>query len=135
VERFRAAIDRWNERGIEAIESAWHEDAVWEEPPGFPDAGIRRGREAVFARMRERFAFLGVVSIEIAEVEEIGDRLYAELIVRGRGATSGAPAEMHSFWVYDYADDGSVIRWREFLERDEALAAARGPDEGPVPSS
>jgi ketosteroid isomerase-like protein len=125
TDRFRAAIDRWNEGGIEAVAGTWHGDAVWEEPAGFPDAGTRRGREAIFSRMRDRFQFIGLVELEIAEVEEIGDRLYADVIVRGRGPTSGAPAEMHSFWVYDYADDGSVILWREFLARDEALAAAR----------
>ena len=75
--------------------------------------------------MRDRFEFIGMVGLEIAEVEEIGDRLYADVIVRGRGPSSGAPAQMHSFWVYDYADDGSVILWREFLDRDAALAAAR----------
>jgi hypothetical protein len=68
---------------------------------------------------------LGRVSFDIVDVEEIGDRLYVEVIARGRGSTSGVPVEMHSFWVYDYAEDGRVIRWREFLERDEALAAAR----------
>ncbi len=125
ADRFRAAIAEWNEHGIQAIERRWHEDAVWEEPSGFPDADTRRGREAVFDRMRDRFAFLGVVELEIVEVEEIGDRLYSEMIVRGRGAASGAPAEMHSFWVYDYAEDGRIIRWREFLSREEALAAVR----------
>jgi ketosteroid isomerase-like protein len=131
AERFRQVLEDWNERGIEAIENRWHEDVVWEEPAGFPDAGVRRGREEVVRRMRERFAMVGVVTLETVEVEEIGDRLYAEAIVRGRGSTSGVPTEMHSFWVYDYSDDGRVIRWREFLDRDEALAAARGEAASP----
>jgi ketosteroid isomerase-like protein len=122
-------IGKWNERGIEAIEERWHEDVVWEEPPGFPDAATRRGREAVFNRMRERFALLGVVSLDVVEAEEIGDRLYAQVVVHGRGTSSGVPVEMRSFWVYDYADDGRVIRWREFLDRDEALTAAAKPGE------
>ena len=121
-------IAEWNERGIEALRRRWHEDIVWEEAQGFPDAATRRGRDAVFARMRERFEFLGVVAIEVVDAEEIGERLFADVIVRGRGTTSGAPAEMHSFWVYDYADDERLIRWREFLDRDAALAAARATD-------
>ena len=98
---------------------------MWEEPADFPDSATRRGRDAVFSRMRERFALLGVVRFEVVEVREVGDRLYAEMIVRGRGSASGVPVEMHSFWVYDYAEDGRLIRWREFLDREEALAAAR----------
>jgi hypothetical protein len=78
--------------------------------------------------MRERFEFLGVVAIEVVDVDEIGDRLFADVIVRGRGTASGAPAEMHSYWVYEYADDERTIRWREFLDRDAALAAARATD-------
>jgi hypothetical protein len=45
-------IAEWNERGIEALERRWHEDIVWEEAEGFPDAGAQRGRDAVFARAR-----------------------------------------------------------------------------------
>jgi ketosteroid isomerase-like protein len=121
-------IAEWNERGIEVLQRRWHEDIVWEEAEGFPDAGTQRGRDAVFARMRERFEFLGVVAIEVVEAEEIGERLFAEVIVRGRGTASGAPAEMRSFWVYEYADDERLIRWREFLNRGAALAAARATD-------
>jgi ketosteroid isomerase-like protein len=125
ADRFRAVIEEWNERGIPAIENRWHEDVVWEEPPGFPDAATRRGREAVFDRMRQRFELLGRVRFDVAEVEEIGERLYASVIVHGRGAASGVPVEMHSYWVYDYAEDGRLVRWREFLDRDQAMAAAR----------
>jgi ketosteroid isomerase-like protein len=109
---------------MEVAEARFHPDIVWEEPAGFPDAGTRRGREAVLSRVRERFSLLGWVKFEVVDAEEIGERLYAEVIVRGRGSASGAPAQMHDFWVYDYAADGSVIRWREFLDRDAALAAA-----------
>jgi ketosteroid isomerase-like protein len=119
-------VDDWNERGLGAIEARWHEDVVWDEPAGFPDSGTHRGRDAVFSRIRERFEFLGVVSVEVIEVEEIGERrLYSEVIVRGRGPSSGVPAEQHEFWIYDYSDDNRLLRWREFLDRDEALAAAR----------
>jgi ketosteroid isomerase-like protein len=130
-ERFRQVIGEWNQRGIEAIEKRWHDDIVWEEPSDWPDAGTHQGREAVFKRMRERFAFLGVVAFDIVDVEEVGDRLFVDVIVRGRGATSGAPAEMHSFWIYEYADDERVIRWREFNDRDEALAALREDEPSP----
>jgi ketosteroid isomerase-like protein len=125
ADRLRRGIADWNERGFEAIEERWHEDVVWEEAAGFPDAGIRRGREEVLRRGRERFAMLGLVKFEIVEAEAIGDRLFVEVIARGRGVASGAPTKMHEFWVYDYAPDDRLIRWREFLDRDEALAAAR----------
>jgi hypothetical protein len=123
VERFRMGIAAWNERGIESIERTWHEDVVWVEDERFPDAATRRGRDEVLERMRDRFAFIGVVEIEILDAQEIGDVLFAETVVRGRGTSSGAPAMMHSFWIYEYSDDDRVIRWREFGTRAEAEAA------------
>ena len=128
VARLRAGHARWNRGVLEGAERFWHEDLVWEEAPLFPDAGVRRGRDACVARIRERISLLGNVKIEIGEVEVQEGRALVEAAVRGRGATSGAPAETKEYFVYDFADDGRIVRWREFLEREPAEAAFRGDD-------
>ena len=90
--RFREWVATWNEGGLEHAPAIWHEDIVWVEPPGFPDAGTRRGRDACVARMRERFALLGEVKVELLGAEVRGHRLFVEAVVSGEGAASGVPA-------------------------------------------
>jgi ketosteroid isomerase-like protein len=122
AERFFAT---WNSEGARAAaERFWHSEIRWEEPPGFPDAGVHRGREACLRRMEERFDLLGEVRIEVADAQLVGDQALIDAIVHGRGAASGAPTEMRDFFLIENRGR-RTIRFREFLERDEALAAAR----------
>jgi ketosteroid isomerase-like protein len=123
----RRGFGDWNERNLDVVASRWHEDIVWEEPEAFPDGAVRRGREAVVERMAERLRLLGQVQIEAVEVSEIGPRVLAEVVVHGRGSHSGVPASVREWLVFDFSDDDRVIRLREFLDRDAALAAAREP--------
>jgi hypothetical protein len=81
--------------------------------------------------MRERFAMLGRVRFEVVDTEEIGDRLYVEVIARGRGSSGGVPVEMRSFWVYDYAEDGRVIRWRGVPRTRRGARSGRAMNSGP----
>jgi ketosteroid isomerase-like protein len=115
----------WNDEGMEAMaERFWDDEVVWEEARQFPDAGVRRGRAACVRRMRERFAEVGEVKIEVIGAEQIGDLILTETIVRGQGTASGVPTEMREFYLAEVRD-GRTLRFWEFLDRDEAFAAAR----------
>lgn len=124
-ERARIAFEIWNEQGIAAMaERSWHPDIVWEEPEHFPDAAVRRGREECVRRMSERFSLLGEVELELVDAEELRDDLMLiEAIVHARGTERGAPIATREFFLMDNVD-GLAIRFREFLDRDRALAAA-----------
>ena len=53
AERIRRAYEVWNESGPAAVtDQFWAEDAVYREGPGWPDAGVYRGRAAALERMR-----------------------------------------------------------------------------------
>jgi ketosteroid isomerase-like protein len=123
--RLRAGHARWNRGALEGAEAFWHEHIVWEEAPQFPDAAVRRGRDACVARLSERLSLLGKVQIEVGEIDLHEDRALVEVVVRGQGVTSGVPAERREYFLYDFADDGRIIRWREFLERGPAEATLR----------
>ena len=115
----------WNSDGpAVAATRYWHPDIVWEESESFPDAGIHEGREAAVERMAERFEALGRVLIEVVGAEVIGEQVLIEAIVRGRGSASGAPTEMREYFLIAFAD-GLTIRFREYMDRDRALRAAR----------
>jgi ketosteroid isomerase-like protein len=119
----RDGIASWNAGSLEAAPEIWHEDIVWVEPGTYPDGGTHHGRDACVARMRERLDLLGSVQIELLGGELRGRRMLVEADVRGAGAASGAPAENREYWIYEFAADGRIIRWLEFLSREPALAA------------
>ena len=115
----------WNEQAMEAMAERFrHPDIVWEEPARFPEAGVHHGRAACVRRMSERFVEVGEVKIEVVDARLIGDQVLTEAIIRGQGAASGVPTEMRDFFLAEVRD-GRTVRFREFLDRDEALAAAR----------
>jgi ketosteroid isomerase-like protein len=119
------AMEVWNTRGLEAFaEERWSADIVWEEASGFPEAGVRHGREACVRRMRERFEALGHVDVEVVNVDVLSDRgVLMELIIRGRGQASGAPTEMRDWFLTEVDEEDKTVRMREFLGRDEAMRA------------
>jgi ketosteroid isomerase-like protein len=114
----------WNDEGLEAMaERFWHPDIVWEESSEFPDAGVRRGRDEAVARMNERLALLGHVQIEVLDARRIGRNTLIETIVSGEGSASGARVAQREYFVVTI-EDGVTTRFREFLDRDAAIAAA-----------
>src|SRR5215208_7016444 len=67
--RVRRAYEVWNESGPAAvIERFWAEDAVYREGPGWPDAGVYRGRAAVLARMQSLVDLVGPIAVGIDEL-------------------------------------------------------------------
>ncbi len=123
LDRLREGIASWNAGALESAPVIWHDDIVWVEPPGFPDAGTHRGRDACVTRMRERLDLLGDIKVEVVGGEIRGERLFVEATVSGKGAASGAPAQQPEWWVYEFAEDRRIILWLEFLDRDQAEAA------------
>jgi len=124
--RAETLIDSWNREGLEAMaERLWAPDIIWEEPDRFPDAGVHRGRDACIRRMRERFALLGEVRLELVTAEPAGDDLFIEALIHGQGTASGAPTTMREFFISEIAD-GRTTRLREFLDRETARAAIAG---------
>ena len=122
----REGIESWNNDGLEAFAQRWWApEVVWEEAPDFPEAGLHRGREACVKRMLERFEAVGHVELTTGEARQLSDRrVFFEVIVRGRGSASGVPIEMREWFISEMEQDGRAVFMREFLDREEALAAA-----------
>ncbi len=63
------AFEVWNESGPAAvIEGFWAEDAVYREGPGWPNAGVFRGREAALERMQSLVDLVGPIEVRIDEL-------------------------------------------------------------------
>ena len=53
ADRIRRAYEVWNESGPAAVtDRFWAEDAVYREGPGWPNAGVYKGRAAALERMQ-----------------------------------------------------------------------------------
>jgi ketosteroid isomerase-like protein len=124
-EEFVAAF---NEGDLERASGGFRDDFEHHLPPGAPER-VLTGREAwigFFGELREMLEGWQTVPREITE---IGPRCFVvEYENTGTGRTSGLVALAHVWGVIELDGDGRVHRAREFLDRDEAFAAARDQD-------
>ena len=89
AERIRRAYEVWNESGPAAVtDQFWAEDAVYREGPGWPDAGVYRGRAAALERMQSLIELVGPIEVRLEELIDVGDgRFIACTSMVGEGAS------------------------------------------------
>jgi len=123
AERIRRAYEGWNESGPAAVtDQFWAQDAVYREGPGWPDAGVYRGRAAALERMRSLIELVGPIEVRLDELIDVGDgRLIACTSMVGEGAD--APYTQ-SFAVLHRLRDGLIVEADYYLDRAQALEAA-----------
>ena len=84
---------------------------------------VYRGAEAAqrfFADLNETWR---EIRMEDLEIRDLGDRVYATGLIRGRGQGSGAPVEMRMAWVISF-EAGLITRFVTYTDRSRALEAA-----------
>jgi ketosteroid isomerase-like protein len=120
----RRAFQVWNESGPAAvIDRFWAEDAVYREGPGWPNAGVFRGRAAALERMEGLVELAGPLQVRLEELIELDDgRLLACVRLVGANAASLAPYT-DSFAVVHRLRDGLVVEADYYLDRAAALKA------------
>jgi ketosteroid isomerase-like protein len=123
AERIRRAYEVWNESGPAAVtDQFWAEDAVYREGPGWPHAGVYRGRAAALERMRSLIELVGPIEVRLEELIDLGDgRFIACTSMVGEGAN--APYTQ-SFAVLHRLRDGLIVEADYYLDRAQALEAA-----------
>ena len=123
ADTIRRAYEVWNESGPEALtDQFWAEDAVYREGPGWPNAGVYRGRAAALARMQSLIGLLGPIEVRLDELIDVGDgRFVACTSMIGQGA-SDAPYTQ-SFAVVQRLRDGLIVEADYYLDRAQALQA------------
>ena len=123
ADRIHRAYEVWNESGPAAVvEQFWAEDAVYREGPGWPDAGVYRGRAAALDRMQRLVELVGPIEVRLDDFIDVGDgRLIACMSMVGEGAN--APYTQ-SFAVLHRLRDGLMVEADYYLDRAQALEAA-----------
>jgi ketosteroid isomerase-like protein len=120
----RRAYEVWNESGPAAvIEQFWAEDAVYREGPGWPDAGVYRGRAAALERMQSLVELVGPLDVRIDDLIDLGDgRLVACVRMLGGSPTSDTPYTQ-AFAVVHRLRDRLIVEADYYLDRADALEA------------
>jgi len=123
ADTIRRAYEVWNESGPAAVtEQFWAEGAVYREGPGWPDAGVYRGRAAALERMQRLIDLLGPIEVSLDDLIEVGDgRFVACTRIVGRGADDAPYTQ--SFAVVHRLRDGLVVEADYYLDRAQALEA------------
>ena len=125
VEIVRELYERVNGDDADAMYELLSEDFVAVVPPNLsaePDvyeghAGVRRYMDAFQGHLED-------VRFEVLEFILEGDRVIADMLVKGRGATSGIPVEQASAVVHTVTA-GKVARMDVYTDVDVARASLR----------
>jgi ketosteroid isomerase-like protein len=104
--------------------NAWHPDIDWRAVVGAPDdSGVMHGRDRVRAYFEELLEAFENIVVELLELLEIGDHVVADVRLAGRSRSAGVPTEIRFALTY-LLRDGKLLSGREYLTREEAIAAA-----------
>ena len=122
VEVLKAVYERWAQGDFRAGGDLWDPVAVFVQRPEFPEAGTYLGPEGVERYMREFLESWTKITIAAEELIEAGDSVVVAVTQRGIGIGSGAVTELRYFHVWTFRGD-KVVRWENFHQREEALAA------------
>jgi uncharacterized protein len=124
VEVVRRMHDAYGRGDFQIAISCFDPEVELSTPPRQPGAGIYRGHEGV---RRATAIWVGTwddFSTQMEELTDLGEQVLARICERGRGKGSGVEVERQLFQLFTLRG-GKIVRLRMFMDRDEALKAAR----------
>jgi ketosteroid isomerase-like protein len=117
VEVVRHVLDRWTSGDLSL--DTFAEDVVWDST-SFPDGRIVEGHAGMKEFMRRWLGTWDHYRIHVDEILEAGEHVVALTHESGRGRGSNAAVELRGALVFTVAG-GKIVRFKGFLDRDEAL--------------
>jgi ketosteroid isomerase-like protein len=108
-----------NEGRRREVMQRFAEDAVWEWPPGGPDAGVYRGHEEINRAAQRWGDSWDDFRLEPEEVIERGDEVFVMCRYLGTGRGSGVPIDSEIAHLWEFRGD-RVARLRMFGEAEKA---------------
>jgi ketosteroid isomerase-like protein len=120
-EAFEAA-DRRDKQALFRLLSPnveWHLAGLFADQPP-----VRTGRDGIWDYALMLFEQIEGLHRELAEVEEVGDRVVARYHVRGKSRDSGSPLDFE-FTMVARVKDGKIVSGRNYEDHDEAVTDAQ----------
>jgi ketosteroid isomerase-like protein len=124
VERIRRAVDAFNRRDVDALLECNHPDIVYQTAIASMEGegGVYHGHEGVRQWSRDLDEAMEDLHGELDELYDLGDGRYLGAgRFQGRGKGSGAEFDVPMAWVYIADDDGLILRYEAYFEREKAL--------------
>jgi ketosteroid isomerase-like protein len=123
VEVVRASFEAWR-RGLGAYAESFHADIDWRAIEGAPDdVGPIRGIDGLRAYAQDWLDHFDDLRLELDELIDAGEQVVAVQRLSGRAKGSGVETELRYAVVYTVSA-GKIVRGREYMTREEALAAS-----------
>jgi ketosteroid isomerase-like protein len=126
VEVVEAVIDAWNRRDLESILERMHPSC--EVRPAEVTETLH-GHDGVVAAFRDWFDAFEEFSIQTENVVVRGDRTLVAMRQRARGKGSALEVEQRFYQLF-VVREGRVVRFEEFSEEADGLAALEGGGQG-----
>jgi ketosteroid isomerase-like protein len=120
VEAVREATDAFLSGNLERARGLTDPGIVCVRPPPFPDPQTYHGFDGVVAMWSDWTGEFEDFEMESLGFEDLGDRVLAEVVQRGRGKASGVTV-VGRFWFLYALAGGKVRRLEAYLTREEAL--------------
>jgi ketosteroid isomerase-like protein len=118
AEYIRAWVEGWNRGDLDALIAEASPDIEWVVTREHPDATTHVGVDAVSAYLRDWLSTMPGLQVEIAELQERGDRVLVILRLTGTGAGSGAATEVQTAMISTFRG-GRPFRTEEYLDVEE----------------
>jgi uncharacterized protein len=119
VELVRRAFEVW-QRGDDAAALEFYAEDVEVDARHFPEGRVYHGREGVSEFVRGYVGTFEDYRLEVEEIVDAGDDVLVLTRESGRSRGVGVPIDGRFALVLTVAD-GLIVRWRGFVDRDEAL--------------
>jgi ketosteroid isomerase-like protein len=123
VRLVRRGYEAWNRGDLDQIRRLTDDSFEWSEASEVPGAGTRRGRAEFDQYLRSFRHFWRQFEVEPIEVRDLGDRVLAIVIERGRSVYNDIEVSQHYVHVWTLRD-GKAVRLEGFFDKAAALMAA-----------
>jgi ketosteroid isomerase-like protein len=115
----RLGFHAFNRGEFDTLIDLLHEDVVAEVPEPFAAADLYRGREGFAKMLREWSEPWDEVSVDVHELIEEGDVVYAPSTQHGRGLGSGVVTSMPTVFLVRFRE-GQIVFLRLCVTLEEA---------------
>lgn len=120
VDLVREAFDAFMRGEVDRALDSADPDIICVRAPPIPDPQTYHGIDGVLQMYADWTTDFDDFEMEALDYDEVGDRVFVEVIQRGRGKASGVMVVGRFWFVYTVAE-GKITRLDAYLTREEAL--------------
>jgi uncharacterized protein len=123
IETVRRAYEAFNRRDVDELLATLGPEMEWHPLLGELGGGVYRGHEGVRRLVSEVYDTWESFRIEVEDLVDAGELIFASSRSRGRGRASGVEADVRLVTVCELRD-GRPVCARAYATMEEALVAA-----------